>query len=224
LLTGPPADTGLLATLLQNALSMSGVFYESHLVQWFLGERQLKDILKEPQGKLATPAKTTTDAQSSHKAVTVDWKNPAEKPEEFIPVDRPRTGNRQESAEPVDSRTIPIIQEQMQALQTGQLAWQGQAWPGQNMEWTVSEREAETGENTGKNWQTTLRLDLPTMGEVNATLRLNNEGVHLLIKADRDSAVTVMQEERQDLERAMSAAGVKLLGIVVEQEKHGQGT
>lgn len=224
LLTGPPADTGLLATLLQNALSMSGVFYESHLVQWFLGERQLKDILKEPQGKLATPAKTPTDAQSSHKAVIIDGKNPAEKPEELITVDRPRTGNRQESAEPVDSRTIPIIQDQLQTLQTGQLAWQGQAWPGQNMEWTVSEREAETGENSGKNWQTTLRIALPTLGEVNATLRLNNEGVHLLIKADRDSAVTVMQEERQDLELAMSAAGVKLLEIVVEQEKHGPGT
>jgi hypothetical protein len=224
ILTGPPADTGLLATLLQNALSMSGVFYESHLVQWFLGERQLKDILKEPQGKLATQAKTPVDGQPSHKAATIDGKEPVEKPEELISFTGPRADNRKTSPEPVEPRTIPIIQDQLHALQSGQISWQGQAWPGQQMEWTVSEREAGTGEKAEKNWHTTLRLSFPNLGEVNATLKLNNEGVHLLIKAGRDSSVAVMREERQDLERAMSDAGVKLLGMVVEHEEHGTGT
>jgi hypothetical protein len=32
-----------------------------------------------------------------------------------------------------------------------------------------------------------------------------------------------MLEERRELEQAMSATGVKLLEMVVEQEEHGQG-
>jgi hypothetical protein len=224
LLTGPPVDTGTLATLLREALSMSGVFYESHLVQWFLGERQLKDILKEPQAKLAPPSKTPPDAQPPGDKVPLDGhNNTLGKALDLISAEPANSASRQEPAEPVDPRAIPIIQDQLHTLQSGSLAWLGQAWPGQLMDWTVSEQESESGEKAGKNWHTTLKLHLPNLGEVHASLQLNNEGVHMLIKAERNSTVTVLLEEQQELEQAMSAAGVNLLGMVVEQEDHGPG-
>ena len=225
LLTGPPVDTANLATLLRNALTMNGVCYEAHLMQWFLGERQLKDILKEPQGKLASRIKPHPEAQPTlNKAVATEDFPAMEKPEDFFPGKLTNSGDKQETAEKVDARTIPIIQEQLHALQSGQLAWKGQAWPGQQLEWDVCEREPDSEANAGKNWLTSLRLSLPNLGKINATLKLNNEGVHLSITADNSSTVVEMQDERQILEQAMSAAGVNLLGMVVEQEEHGSET
>jgi len=225
LLTGPPADTALLSTLLRNVLTMNGVFYEAHLMQWFLGERQLKDLLREPQGKLASPAKAPPDAHTPLNNAAVTEDTPVmEKLEELFSGKLTNTGDKLEPAEKVDSRTIPIIQEQLHALQSGQLIWKGQAWPGQQLEWDVCEHEPDSGENAGKNWLTSLHLSLPNLGKINATLKLNNEGVHLFIKADSSSTVAEMQEERKVLEQAMSAAGVKLLGMVVEQEEYGSET
>ena len=225
LLTGPPVDTALLSTLLRNVLTMNGVFYEAHLMQWFLGERQLKDILREPQGKLASPAKTPPEVHTPFNNTAVTEDTPAlEKPEESFSGKLTNIGDKPVLSEKVDARTIPIIQEQLHTLQSGQLIWKGQAWPGQQLEWDVCEHEPDSGENADKNWLTSLRLSLPNLGKINATLKLNDEGVHLFIKADSNSTVAEMQEERQVLEQAMSAAGVTLVGMVVGQEEHGSET
>ncbi|HBB70517.1 MAG TPA: flagellar hook-length control protein FliK, partial [Geobacter sulfurreducens] len=60
ILQEPPRDTGRLAEGLRNALTRSGVFYESHLSQWVKGERPLADLLREPQGSLSRLAVATT--------------------------------------------------------------------------------------------------------------------------------------------------------------------
>jgi hypothetical protein len=222
LLTGPPVNTMHLATQLRNALTMNGVCYEAHLMQWFLGERQLKDILREPQGKLAPPpAKPPAAGHNPLNTSMATGYTPAmEIPEEIFAGKAMNPGEIREPTEKVDARTIPIIQEQLHTLQSGQLIWKGQAWPGQQLEWDVCQHEPESGENTDKNWHTSLRLSLPNLGKINATLKMNNEGVQLVIEADSSSTVAEMQEERQGLEQAMAAAGVKLLGMVVEQDEH----
>ncbi|SOY68078.1 flagellar hook-length control protein FliK [Cupriavidus taiwanensis] len=44
-----PASVPAAAAALSNAVSQSGLFYESHLAQWFAGARALPGILQEPQ-------------------------------------------------------------------------------------------------------------------------------------------------------------------------------
>lgn len=49
------AFTALLARALQQTLENSGLFYESHLVQWASGQRPIADLDREPQSHLTPP-------------------------------------------------------------------------------------------------------------------------------------------------------------------------
>jgi hypothetical protein len=221
LLNGPPTDTTLFAGLLQEALTLNGLFYESHLLQWFLGERKLKDLLKEPQGKLSGRAKSPSGGKSPQNRVKTEGWNPDANPDEFMDDELLSSEDQNDPFIPVDPRTIPIIRNQLDTLNSGQIAWLGQVWPGQQMEWSVREEKPVTGHGTGKNWQTTLRLDLPNLGEVAATLRLGKEGISVHINTGNDSTSGVMKKEQHTLELAISKAGIKLLKLVIENEEHG---
>jgi hypothetical protein len=55
LVSGETFDTAELAASLKQALSESGVFYESHLSAWSQGQRDIQSLLREPQGQLSSP-------------------------------------------------------------------------------------------------------------------------------------------------------------------------
>jgi hypothetical protein len=59
--TGAPALAPLLAAALKEALSTSGLFYESHLAQWASGSRSFEQLQAEPQ--LRWPASANLAAQ-----------------------------------------------------------------------------------------------------------------------------------------------------------------
>ena len=59
---------------------------------------------------------------------------------------------------------VPIVQQQLDALSTQNYAWQGQIWPGQQMQWEIGENPdgARSTENDAiARWQTRLKLVLP---------------------------------------------------------------
>ena len=56
LLPGPPLSTAPLAAALRGSVEHSGLFYESHLGEWFRGERPLAALRSEPQMRVATMA------------------------------------------------------------------------------------------------------------------------------------------------------------------------
>ncbi|PRF94242.1 flagellar hook-length control protein FliK, partial [Burkholderia multivorans] len=49
----PPSLAGALRAALAQAVGESGLFYESHLAQWFAGQRPLAALLREPQARIA---------------------------------------------------------------------------------------------------------------------------------------------------------------------------
>ncbi|MBI1905630.1 MAG: flagellar hook-length control protein FliK [Rhodocyclales bacterium] len=52
LLSAPPAGNGAdLAPMLRQALAQTGLFYESHQLQWLSGKLDTANLLKEPQGQ-----------------------------------------------------------------------------------------------------------------------------------------------------------------------------
>jgi hypothetical protein len=222
ILNGRPADTALFAGLLRDALTLNGVFYESHLVQWFLGKRSIKDLLQEPQGKLSGRAKSVSGGQSAQNRVKSDGKGPDGDPDESILDELLSEDSQYETSGPVDPRTIPIVQEQLHTLHSARFTWQGQVWPGQQMEWSVSREKTANGEGTEGGCQTMLRMELPNLGEVVATLQLGKEGLSVHISTDRTETSVVMHREEQTLLQAMSGAGIKLRKMAIEHEEHGK--
>jgi flagellar hook-length control protein FliK len=77
---------------------------------------------------------------------------------------------------------------QLQMLEGAPFWWQGQAWPGQTMDWLVREGlddDARDGAGDGAaEWVTELNLTLPRLGSVHARLELTGDQLRLRLIAE----------------------------------------
>lgn len=127
------------------------------------------------------------------------------------------------SGNPIPRDLVPIVQQQLDALATQNYAWQGQIWPGQQMQWEIGENpdDGRSADNEAiARWQTRLKLSLPMLGGINAVLRLNPAGeVNITVTADSANGETRLRESGVLLSRQMEAAGLNLTQLRVE---HGE--
>ena len=82
------------------------------------------------------------------------------------------------------------------------------------MEWNIAKDpspSAEEGETTS--WQTKLRLNLPKLGEVVATIGLNKGDVKIALNAMDSKTLSKMRDDRQPLTESMTAAGLNVIGM-----------
>ncbi|MEK6900617.1 MAG: hypothetical protein AABX05_05825, partial [Nanoarchaeota archaeon] len=67
--------------------------------------------------------------------------------------------------------------QQLTTLETGHLFWRGEIWSGQPMEWDIyehsQEKEKENESDQVAQWRTQLRLSMPQLGDITATITLN---------------------------------------------------
>lgn len=208
LLSSAAGDIKDLAATLRNTLSQSGLFYESHQAQWVAGERKLTDLMQEPQGKLST-------IFSGRETV-------AETPSRIAPAAVQTDGALTQSASrlPVHAEAVSLVQQQLNTLDSRQLVWQGQVWQGQAMEWRVEERNAReggSGDEEIPHWQTSLRLQLPSLGNVQATLAFIPQGLRINLQAADEGTAEIMKGARNGLISAMESSGLHVLGMSVEQ-------
>ena len=208
LLSAAPSDIKEFAASLRNTLSQSGLFYESHQAQWVAGERKLTDLLQEPQGKLSV-LNPVTGAEITQKTA---------------PVSMPSDGPLAQSASrmPVHAEAVTLVQQQLQTLDSHQLVWQGQVWQGQPMEWRVEERgarEGGVGEVEVPHWQTSLRLHLPRLGDVQASLAFTQQGLRIDLKAADAGTADAMRGAQDKLRSSMEASGLNVLAMSVERHE-----
>lgn len=114
----------------------------------------------------------------------------------------------------------PIIQQQLDAVATQRLAWHGEVWPNQHMEWEVDWENNSTSENDegDQRWGTTLSLTTPRLGEVQARLQLTTAGVRIAIATPIGATAADLREAAPALENSLAAAGVPLLGLLVKHD------
>lgn len=122
---------------------------------------------------------------------------------------------------PVHAETISLVHQQLQTLDSRQLAWQGQVWPGQTMEWRVEERAARDeggGDVEMPHWQTSLRLQLPSMGNVQATLAIMPQGLRINLKAEA-GVTEILKGSLDKLLRSMESSGLNVLSMSVDRHE-----
>jgi len=181
LLESPAQAATLLGSRLKAALTQTGLFYESHLAQWAAGGLQMKELLKEPQGKLS-------------RAISGDG------------------GEEGGVAGFADSRTLPLIKEQLLLLNSGLLSWQGEAWPGQKMELTI----AEGGEQWEEGIEANLSLDLPHLGGVDAKLRFGPDGLGVDFVCSRPGSSELLKKGSAELRAALASRGLHLTKVAAK--------
>lgn len=211
LLPGPPVDAAPLAAALQQALGRSGLFYESHLAQWAAGQRPLEDLLQEPQGRLSVPTPPGHLASQPAAGVQGPQASPSLSEAKQAVSGPATTMARPDSTEPVHPQTISQVRSQIDALDTHQLLWQGQAWPGQPMQWRIEEppeRERASAEPLA--WSTQVRLTLPRLGEVTADLVLLAQTLRLRLSAASADTQAALSQGQAPLALGLQRAGIQL--------------
>jgi hypothetical protein len=117
-----------------------------------------------------------------------------------------------------DQRTLPVVGEQLSALQNGQLMFRGDLFPGQRLEWAVAEREAHRNKSgeLERTWETTLNLDLPRLGPVGVKISLDGIKVSMDIRVEDDKTVPLLVTGRTVLAEKLEAAGLTPVEIVIQ--------
>ncbi|MDE1942440.1 MAG: flagellar hook-length control protein FliK [Betaproteobacteria bacterium] len=217
-----------LVTQLQQAIQDSGLFYESHQAQWVAGTRTTAQLMAEPQNQPPSAAQTAATARPAVLLLAdaappqAAAQSPAVAQTAASSAAAAQAGSSALAAGqnlPVPPHLQALVQQQLQALETGHLLWQGQFFPGQYMQW---ELWREPGQGGGKGsgqqeapWTTSIRMDLPNLGPVNARLQWAAGGVHVALTAASEQTRTLMNNSRPQLLSALAAAGVPVSGTTV---------
>jgi hypothetical protein len=192
LLDDAPTDSREIARVLQNALADSGMFYEAHQAQWVAEQRPLAALMREPQSQLAPlPAADETAT---------------------VATDLPQLKEL-----PVHRDALTAVRQQLETLETRQVVWQGTLWPGQTIEWEVGEeaRQARADDDETREWRSRLRLTLPRLGSIDATLVVSARGVRMNLSADSAEIAHTLEQNRRSLRDALGDAGITPLAIGV---------
>lgn len=204
-LTAPPSFAADFAQSLRQAVTQSGLFYESHQVQWLSGERNLESLLQEPQGRLSPLAGELAVRTANTVADSL--------PANVVSTDKA-------GSEPVHPQAVQIVQQQLQTLDTRQIVWQGQIWPGQEMQWEIEEDAARHDEHEEEttSWRTSLSLQLPSLGGVSARLALVNGAFQLDISAENSASADRMRNAQTALADRFASSGLQLAGVTIRND------
>lgn len=186
LLTDPTALPGEIALALRNALTRSGLFYESHLAAWVAGRDSLDGLMREPQNQFATrPPDAEGGTKSTHPLHT-------------------------------------LLTQQLQVLESPQLVWRGEAWPGLPMQWWLRRDDdlpppAPNAAATA--WESRLKLDLPRLGEVEVHIRIDaRQAFHLRIVPAEADSLALLNDDRPHLTDRLHAAGFTLHALEIARD------
>ncbi len=209
LLAGPATDASLLGRMLQQGLRESGLFYESHLARWFGGDYPLEEILREPQGRLS-PRVAQNDEQPAATADQLVRASVRTGSTEIMEAVFKKAGTSMAHEGIADQRSLPIVSEQLSTLQNGQLVFRGDLYPGQRLEWTVAEREAQRNASGGRerSWDTSVTINLPNLGPVTALLMLDGARIAVTVSAENSLTVPVLEAGRVRLAEQLEGAGL----------------
>jgi len=115
---------------------------------------------------------------------------------------------------PQDPATAQFISMQLAAQEQSQLAWKGQLWPGQPMEWDV-QREAHSGggDDEAAIWNSRLRLRFPELGELDVQLRMVGGAMQIGFSTGDDATAALLRQHAPHLAGALDSVGTPLAGF-----------
>ncbi len=119
---------------------------------------------------------------------------------------------------PLLDKLLPIMREQMQVLEQRQFTAQLEVWPQQTAQLTIADdsqtEDAEGAASPG--WRAQMKLHLPQLGEIDATLRIQGQSVHLDLLVQQNTSVTSLRSQIPILQQALQDSGLQLTQFKVQ--------
>lgn len=113
---------------------------------------------------------------------------------------------------------LPLVQQQLHTLETHQLTWIGQVWPGQQMQWEIQgQPEHQPRQQDERQWSTEMELDLPNLGDVHARLVFTGNELKLTLHAADTETVDLFNRAMPNLKNSLDEAGILLVAAVVKK-------
>ena len=192
------------ADALAGVLRDSGVFYESHVARWSLGQYPLSVLRREPQAMQSVSRAIGDGVQAIAGASAAAV------------------------GESASARAIPavipeamrgIVREQLDMLENRSLAVAIDAWPGQSVRLTIHDDgdAAPATDAPTRAWTTTIKLDLPRLGTLHARLALRGDHLTLAVIANPASAAR-LDESATGFSAALANAGITLAGVRIDHD------
>ncbi|CUJ09027.1 Flagellar hook-length control protein FliK [Bordetella pseudohinzii] len=111
--------------------------------------------------------------------------------------------------------TNGLVRQQLEILANHVVHWQGQPWPGAEMDWEVRrDPYGESPQDPDQHWATRLTLRLPRLGEVEA--RLSLAGSQLVLQLTAPQSAGELNRESEALRQQLTRAGLTLSDLTVQ--------
>ncbi|SAI02706.1 Flagellar hook-length control protein FliK [Bordetella ansorpii] len=216
----PPA--AMLAQALRSALQQSGLFYESHLTQMVYGQRTPEQLAAEPQAAMRMPAGHAEAAASATRQAMADALTPRDATSSqsstgsaTVTLSGGPPASPGQALASIHPDATLLVRQQLDVLANQAVAWQGQPWPGAEMEWEVErDRTAGGTEIEEGHWATRIKIDLPRLGLVEARLNIAGDQLVMHLVAPRSAAE--LGRHGDGLRQRMTAAGLTLSQLSVD--------
>ena len=106
---------------------------------------------------------------------------------------------------------LPVVRQQLEAIETRQIVWRGELWPGQPIRWQIADHETDPQHpEANREWLTRFVLRLPALGEIGADLAIGARGVRILVTAKDAAAAEALRVAAPELAQALEAAGLRV--------------
>lgn len=129
-----------------------------------------------------------------------------------------------------DLSAAQMVNQQLHAHEQARLQWQGEAWPGQPMQWEIRREPRDGGQGQGQGeqaeaepeqvWRSGVHFRFPLLGQLSATVTISGEQVQIQMQADSSQSVQTLRAYASQLEQAMAAAGAPLSSLTISEGGH----
>lgn len=130
--------------------------------------------------------------------------------------------NQNQSSSPLAA----LVSQQLAIMENQSMAWHGEVWPGQKMNWDVYLQQRDTADTDSHQASSEqavdarpiaseLTLHLPNMGKVSARLSLIDGRMRINILAEQAQTLAMLESQRQSLAEAIVKNGQQLDALTV---------
>lgn len=116
--------------------------------------------------------------------------------------------------------TEGVVRQQLELLATQQFRFAGEAWPGAAMEWDIQRTDPEANgqgpDDTSRPWSSRIRLQLPSLGTVEALLTLGPSGLEARVATGKTDIAARLIAARPLLRSRLEAQGIPLQQLNIQ--------
>lgn len=116
-----------------------------------------------------------------------------------------------------DPATAQLVAQQLTLHEQSRLVWQGQVWPGQDMQWEIHKDSPDGGgpgaPDAPPSWRSGLQLRFPLLGDIAATVLVTDGQLHMQLTTGTAETSELLRAHAGELAAALGVAGNPLSSL-----------